>query len=67
MTTIDHLLECTGWFKTPASTSEDRSYFKRESISRDFKGTVNLKELTLLTRPKEWFRAAEIDGCDAHH
>jgi hypothetical protein len=48
MKTIDHLLECTGWFKTSASTSEDRSWLELESIPRDFKGTANPKELHTL-------------------
>jgi hypothetical protein len=44
MKIIDNLLECSGWFKTSASTSEDRSCPELESIRRDFRGTANPKE-----------------------
>jgi hypothetical protein len=41
MKAIDHLFELTGWFKTSASTSEDRPCLELESIRRDFKGAAD--------------------------
>lgn len=48
MKTIDHLLECTGWFKTSASTSKDRSCLELESVRPNFTGTTNPKEFQIL-------------------
>jgi hypothetical protein len=53
MKIINNLLECTGWFKTSASISENRSSLEFGSIHRDFKDTANSKEphTLKLTKP----------------